>query len=53
MKTNKSLPVLADQELHQLLQLVGLATGHNELLQVGEVFGFHHFLVLSILADEL
>lgn len=45
-------PVLADQIVHQVFDLVGLAMQHYKLLQVIEVFGLQQLLVLSILVDK-
>lgn len=39
IKPKDSLPVLANQVVHQVLHLVRLATRHNVLLQMLEVFG--------------
>lgn len=48
----KYVPALADQVIHQVFHLVRLASRHNELLQMCDVFGVQQFLVLSVLDDE-
>ena len=45
-------PVLADEEVHQVSGLVGLAPGDHQPLQVLKVSGLQHLLLLPVLAEE-
>ena len=46
------LPVLADEEVHQVSGLVGLASGDHQRLQVLKVSGLQHLLLLPALVEE-
>lgn len=46
------LPVVTNQTVHQVFQLVRLTIQHNQLLQRVEVLGLQQFLMRSTVANE-